>query len=57
MNTAAELAEAGLPAAEAARVLAARSVEDFLAQLRGQAATATVAERQRVLRLLVKIGA
>jgi hypothetical protein len=32
----------------------ADDLEDFLAQLRGKAATATVAERQRVLRLLVK---
>jgi DNA invertase Pin-like site-specific DNA recombinase len=32
----------------------AGNLEDFLAQLRGSAATATIAERQRVLRLLVK---
>ena len=32
----------------------ADSLEDFLAQLRGNAATADVTERQRVLRLLVK---
>ena len=32
----------------------ADDLEDFLAGLRGKAATATVAERQRVLRLLVK---
>ncbi len=32
----------------------ADSLEDFLAQLRGNAATAAVEERQRVLRLLVK---
>jgi site-specific DNA recombinase len=32
----------------------ADSLEDFLAQLRGNAATTAVEERQRVLRLLVK---
>ena len=32
----------------------AANLEDFLVQLRGSAATATIAERQRVLRLLVK---
>ena len=32
----------------------ADNLEDFLTGLRGKAATATVAERQRVLRLLVK---
>jgi site-specific DNA recombinase len=32
----------------------ADNLEDFLTKLRGNAATATIAERQRVLRLLVK---
>ena len=32
----------------------ADNLEDFLTRLRGNAATATIAERQRVLRLLVK---